>query len=302
MYDLIAHTEDYLQQAGFRGDTGTNWYPSEASVVDKTTGKVIGTCMRQAYLRAIRHPGLPKGPSSDTILKMGKWLELMMVDTWKSMGILVDQSVRFRNERVWLSGELDVVLREPGSNTLFGAEIKTFHGYKAETEIMGSKTIKAHPKDNHLLQTIIYANEFRNRLAYFKLFYLARDNGRRKQFNIAISPSTKQGEPTLASIDDEPITSFTVEDIYARYAKLTEAVKSCALPPAEFQLRYTDERIEADFANGLMSKKKYTDFHKKGEEARPGDWQCSYCPYKNFCYSSAPAPVAEEESGSETDL
>lgn len=54
------------------------------------------------------------------------------------------------------------------------------------------------------------------------------------------------------------------------------------LPPAEYQWAYEPQKIEQMWAAGEITKKAYEAW-KKGKERAPGDWQCKYCPHKNFC-------------------
>lgn len=57
-------------------------------------------------------------------------------------------------------------------------------------------------------------------------------------------------------------------------------------PPAEYQLRYPDAKIEALFKEGLVFKTRYQKWQKQlqGFE-HMGDWQCAYCNYKSRCVS-----------------
>jgi len=60
-------------------------------------------------------------------------------------------------------------------------------------------------------------------------------------------------------------------------------LKSDTPPNREFALRYSDEVFEMMVENGTLSKTK-----TKQWEQNPlntvGDWQCSYCDWKDECY------------------
>ena len=53
------------------------------------------------------------------------------------------------------------------------------------------------------------------------------------------------------------------------------------LPPADFEYRYSAEKIEALFKQGSIGKAKYAEWKKKGTTL--GAWQCRYCSYKLSC-------------------
>jgi hypothetical protein len=53
------------------------------------------------------------------------------------------------------------------------------------------------------------------------------------------------------------------------------------LPPAEYEWAYSAEKIEKMNSMGLLTKKAYDGWKKKKEKV--GDWQCLYCPQKQFC-------------------
>jgi hypothetical protein len=62
------------------------------------------------------------------------------------------------------------------------------------------------------------------------------------------------------------------------------------LPPAEYQYRYSDAKIEACASKGLIGQTKYKEWKtwKNGKRRKAGvpmigDWQCRYCPYKLQC-------------------
>jgi hypothetical protein len=53
------------------------------------------------------------------------------------------------------------------------------------------------------------------------------------------------------------------------------------LPPADFEYRYSAEKIEALYKKGAIGKKKYADWKKTGSIV--GAWQCRYCAHKLAC-------------------
>ena len=56
------------------------------------------------------------------------------------------------------------------------------------------------------------------------------------------------------------------------------------LPPAEYDWKYTDAKIEDMWSKGVLGKTKYQKWKKqnKGFE-RLGAWQCAYCGWAGKC-------------------
>lgn len=64
------------------------------------------------------------------------------------------------------------------------------------------------------------------------------------------------------------------------------------LPPADYQYKYPDHKIESLGQSGLISETKLKEYKtwKSGRRRKPGqpiigDWQCRYCPFKYPCIS-----------------
>ena len=76
---------------------------------------------------------------------------------------------------------------------------------------------------------------------------------------------------------------MTIENLLNRYREL-QVKLLVETPPRDFELRYSDiERVEEDFKLGVMTKSRYEDYHRN--ELKPiGDWQCSFCDWKDHCY------------------
>jgi hypothetical protein len=239
--------------------------------------------------------------STEYIFELGRASEKLLIEIWKQMGVWVADHFRFQDTAYALSGELDVVLREP-NNTIYGVEVKSFYGYQAKADITGRRGMAGKPKDNHLLQTIVYAYEFRQYLDHFKMFYIGRDNAARASFKVQIVPDMPDGANVILRpcLDGKPIMEYTVQDILERYKQAALFISSKTPPPRDYELVYSDEKNEKLFASKQMSKSKYEKWQKG--KASPGDWECSYCPYKTMCYNLTPnaVPAVPEEEEEDT--
>jgi hypothetical protein len=303
-----------------------NLYPSEASVEYRDAygdRVVLGTCMRQAWLRyktmehlgKTREPTLvvsrgPKDvavkakdftPKTMWIFRAGDKFEELVLAQMRHAGVLAAEHRRFIKpirHGYYLSGELDAVGMEPETGVLFGVEVKSAYGYMAESNIIGTKTMrkagkKGQPRDSNLLQAAIYDDQWPE-LEYFKLAYILRDSMLRTEFDISVHPDTG-----VISIDGEAIEEYTLHDVYARYATLALHIQSGSIPARDFELTYSDEQMDKKFRLSKLSKTNSDAWGKysgrleqirttgKGRALkRPalGDWQCSYCNYSDFCY------------------
>ena len=297
-FDLVKATEDFLCRPSFRGHSDCHLYPSEASVVvtDKFGDRVVhGGCLRSGYYRCTGEEAIPFDARSKSIFELGNTVEDMLVADWQQMGIFIAHGVRFQNLEYNLSGEIDVVLRNPETDQLFGVEIKSFYGYFATTEIFGNKGKAGQAKMNNLLQTLVYAREFKDSLNHFKLFYEDRGDGSKKSFDVSVVPTELEDTSIVYRpvVDGKVIAEFTVDDIYARYALLNKHILDGVIPDRDFELRFSNDRIERDYQNGKISDSKYNKFKRVSkrdgsvkyvERDRPGDWNCLYCKYKDLCW------------------
>ncbi len=215
-YDLVQSTENFMTRKGFRGDTGMHFYPSEGSVkvVDANGNReVLGNCLRASYFRCVGEQGAPYSVRTQFIFSLGKHVEDMLVEIWKKMGIYEARSVKFYNPDFNVSGELDVVLRNPLTDALFGVEVKSFYGYFAGAQIMGTKRKAGVPKSSQLLQTLIYAKEFEGQLDHFKMWYQERGDGQHRTFDVRAVPAERNGDIIyLPEVDGEILLRMLQHD------------------------------------------------------------------------------------------
>jgi len=286
-YNLIEATDQHMVRPKVHLPRNKYFYPSESSVrwIDSNNiPRVSGSCLRASYYRVTGERGLPTDPYSEWIFRLGKKVEEILVEEWKQMGIWVTNNAKFYDQDHRVSGEIDVVLVEPDTNTLFGVECKSFYGYYATKEICGSRNQAPRPKTAHLLQTLIYTDLCKRHgiLDYFKLIYYARDSAKRSEFNIDIIEDNGLKRPTINGVMDY---RFTVDEIYDRFEELNTYINNNQLPPADFELRWDANKVQTFFDLGEVSKTAFQDFQKNPEKNPVGDWQCRYCAFKNHCWA-----------------
>jgi hypothetical protein len=237
-------------------------WPSEASAerIDKTVQKIVGKCMRQAYLRMIGRP------VSNNVDAIGAWkwvtgrlMETQIVDLAKisKPSIYVANGVRFYVPEFYLPLELDLVVMDPDTKRGWISECKTYDGYYAEKEIESIGM----PKLENLMQDCIYLLEaptgakmkeiikasvierdklnaqgasHRNRIDAnmemldqmsdgpmgAKLVYISRGKCNRTEFDISIAEDFDGSHYPV--VNGQMYKIFTVESVYARYRQLQQ--------------------------------------------------------------------------------
>ncbi len=289
-YHLLESTDKWLTRTRIKATRESHLYPSEASVKVKNGEdklEVIGSCQRSSYLRASKATKpAPYEARSIWIMTQGKIIENEFIARWKEMGIWVENNIKFYWPQYNLSGEVDTILAEPSTGDLFGVEVKTFYGYDAHKNILGNKSIAGFPKESHLMQTILYAYYWRESLKYFKLVYFARDDVKRREFNIGL---VDEGNKTYPVVDGAVYRKWSVQDLLSRYKSLQAFIDNETLPPRDYELIWSQERVEKENQLGNISKTAYLQFQrdvKKGRTTAIGDWRCRYCNFKSFCWKS----------------
>jgi PD-(D/E)XK nuclease superfamily len=217
---------------------------------------------------------------------LGKLIEIELIETWKLAGIYENSSIKLYDPVLNISGELDCIIKNP-SGELIVVEAKSYYGYWAAKEIEGSKYTKSKPKDQNLLQTLLYLHYFKDIVAGAKIYYVARDKGHEACFNVGMR---LVGDRHYAVIGAEGETmelhpEIYVEGILDRYRILNRFIEANVPPGREFKLRWNDAEMEDMGQSGELSKTDYAAWKKaKVDSNRQGDFQCSYCAYKKTCY------------------
>lgn len=286
-YDLMKATDEHLVRPRFQAERDRRFYPSEASVQmrDEHGDLVVhGGCLRASYFRLSgEFEGSPYDARTHWIFKQGDSVETMLVEQWKEMGVWVDNSVKFVDTENNISGELDAILAEPPTGQLYGVEVKSFYGYQAETQLFGNRKIKAFPKWSQLLQTLVYLNHFEDRLPFFRMVYFARDSVKRRTFKIEFE---HDGAVKYPKVEGEVVRSFSMDDVLARYRQLRTHVESNTVPPPDYELQYSATKIQDYHGKGKISDSKFNKWQsgKLKRHEHVGDWQCSYCRFKEVCW------------------
>ena len=279
--NLINMVDNYLEnpyevhQHTHRG----YYHPSQASCLVKNEygeETVVGNCLRSVYWQ---HKGIketnPMTARGIRICGVGKMVERFEIEHFKQMGIWRGNNIKFFDPRHNISGEADCFIWDQDRKTNIGVEVKSGYDYKFRSEVIGSPTRPGKPKMGHLLQTLIYIDYFK---IPFKILYFDRGNAARKEYDITIN---SDGTP---SVDGKKINNgLSIPRCLARFKELEEHLKDNVLPRRDFELKYSKERIGFLSDSRRLNKGQQEEF-SKNKDLDMGDWECSYCEYKDYCW------------------
>ena len=249
-------------------------YPSEASIISRTDGTVIGKCHRASY-----YSWMGEKPTNEIdargmwTMNFGKKLEDMYTENFKQLGIWAGNNVKFFDPIHNVSGEADIFVFDEGQK-IIGVEIKSAYGYGFQ------KKVTQFPKMENLLQVALYMKHF----PYpWKLIYHSRDTMENVEYNITMANEEVNGKMMeFLYVNDIPVRVFYIEDIYTRFQQLGEYITKKILPPREYTYGYTLEQSVDRHSQGQISKTKLAQV--KGKKATDSDWQCLYCSHLDRCW------------------
>lgn len=252
-----------------------HFYPTQASCFDRD-GNVHGSCLRKVgYDFFNAGKSNPLKPDSYYTFGVGKHIELMLVDWFKEMGLFVGHNIKFFNPEFFVSGELDIVIREnPGSDVLVGIECKSSHGPFFRTEVVTGKPGQPpKPKDEHVMQVMLYLDNFPT-LPYFVLVYVGRDDFSRTEYALRLVDVNGDMFPEITPANGNPYIDyrFSMANIYNRYKDMMAYIKEGTLPPCDYRPLMSKAEMEQDFADGKVTKAKMKKFDDG--ELLTADWQC----------------------------
>lgn len=304
-FSLDYITKQYIDYEGdFSFERAPSFYPSEASY-EFDNGDIIGKCHRATYYRLTKQkPTNPPSFSSRLKMKLGKVIEEAVIESWKKAGIWRGNNTKFYDAQSNISGELDCVICDPNNpNEYWVVEVKTFDGYQAAKSLLGLSGEEPKPKDENLMQGFIYAVRGRDKFKGTKIYYLARDKGDTMEFDITVLEKDGDFFPIVTAYPPgkPPITktytNLSYNNLIARYAKLAKYLVDGEVPPREYSLYYTNKQMEEKIKEKALSDTDIENYQsginpKTRQKAssvlfkRNGDWQCSYCNYKDKCWQT----------------
>ena len=284
--DLIKKVDSYLEtpRAVSPPRYHRGYHPSAASCLIKNEydeDEVVGKCLRNSYWS---HKSVEKSNPMNSrgvrICSVGSMVERWETDKYKEMGIWRGNNVKFFDKDHGISGEVDAFVWDEQMKSLVGIEIKTGYGYMFQSKVIGKpdRNLKGEPKLDHLMQVMLYMKYFKD-IPLFKMVYIDRGNAARVEFNITIDKDSGG-----VNVDGKRFCErLTIPSILHRYEELGKCLEDGVLPERDYQLQYSKEHLQFLYDSNRMTKTDSKVFERTGNVER-GDWRCSYCDYKDYCW------------------
>jgi hypothetical protein len=277
--------EAFLSEKLPRFKPDNHFYPSQASVELQTPhgAKIEGECLRKLYWFKKGEPfSNPTPPPALWKMELGNKVSELIVEQAKKRGVYVADEVPFVDEENKISGRVDLMYRHPVTQEIVGVEIKSVGGYQAlKGVITGPYGTVLKPKIPHQLQTLIYLDFFNKNMGVnlFEVAYIARCTGERNVFRCTLTDDRE------LLIDGMP-TGLKPDGIYGRFRKLQGYLEKEQLPPRDYEISYSREKIKSLARSGSLTKKQ-RETVSAGKKVVKGDYSCQICPFKDRCWESS---------------
>ncbi len=291
----------------------SNLTPSSASVIvpDGMGGqKAVGACLRQQYYKITGVEESSSTVNVDWTLSaiMGDSMHKMMdylIDTHGfAMGIQkITSEHPIYDKAIKLSGRSDLIAWDHNNKEPVGIEVKSIGEYKAKKAL-------EQPLEEHVLQSVVYL-DFYNRnivdsqkkIKKWYLWYVSRTENWSVKAKPHGSEFTMLWDYCIELDDKVPIikgNGFTqrwehyhVDKIYDRYKSLTDYIATGTLPPRDYDIKYSEEKIAGLYKLNAIPKKTDQEaiekWLKKGApsgklKVEMGDGECMFCDYSDLCW------------------
>jgi len=336
-WSFIKHVTDYMTRPKFGEQKAPTLWPSSAT--GTKDDQLVGKCRRQAFFRYasdhylfsskyssyeefynhVSENKLPNSTYSEWIFRQGDLYEDHCINLSKEAGVFIATQVSVYIPKFNVSGKIDLIVINPETSKYHVVEVKSVYGFNANsvlgTEAQHKKGIMGEPRDSHLMQLGIYQWWFANNNEDFgpgMLVYGSRDTGRYGEYYVTVEVNP---EDDLEYIYYQPITpvqgikvnsGISIKSIMKNYHYLMTCVEDKIIPPRDYDLLYSDEKITQLYEAKLLSKADTAQYEKRKKQleegksrvvkkVEKGDWQCRFCNYKTICYD-------KESKAKELDL
>lgn len=286
-----------------------SWHPSSASVVylnQHDEEVVVGRCLRQQYYDRTGVEGMPADDVTGVMKAMaGNVWSDWLVTRIKEAGFWYGDEVSFYDTDLNCSGRVDVIVKEEGTNHPIGVEIKTTGLFLSDGVIKHTAKKPLAPKEDHTLQCMVYLYHWMKfGIKKWVLFYMGRDSFEQNEHIIRLvtDPETKTRYPIISNeMGTMDWKHLRLEDIIKRWHELADHLKKKTVPPRDFEMQFSNDKIVKMFHRGELTKTNTNKIAKKlqggpVDSTTPpvltiGDWQCRFCAFADTCYGSESSDV-----------
>ena len=297
---------DYRKSSSFHASAASVTIPNSLGGQE-----IVGACNRQQYLRIKDVPRSDIGETDWNIAALlGEKVHDLAVDLINDHGFTMGLQILkaehpFFDPRINLSGRCDILCWDYNQQMPIGIEVKSVGEYKA------GKVLES-PQPEHVLQAMLYLDYYKNTIPdnqkapeRWYIWYFARTESWAIKGKKHGSPFTMLWDFYITLSGPEKTVTvhtpngperwehFNINNIHRRYHELKQAVTLEELPPRDFDLQYSVEKIVGMYKHGKLEFKKYTEPVKKWlDKGSPegklklaiGDFECRVCPWKSHCW------------------
>lgn len=277
-------------------------WPSEASATYMKDGQeiVVGKCRRAIFFRylvysykfydkyrmwkplvdKLRAQSKPVDKYMLWIWAAGEQAEEFLIEQSKKSGIYVAEQVPVYVKSHNISGKKDIEVYNPETNKLTIVEAKSVYGFGGNS-VLGSESSRrkgfmGEPRESNLMQIAIYhwwTASMDDAYEESRLVYIARDTGRYAEYLVR---TVEEDETT--HIEYRPWhpysgpwkrVPYTIDNILETYLKIQEWVDNGTIPGRDFDILWSQERLDAAYEAdelGKGDKEKYEKLRKREEE------------------------------------
>ena len=332
-WSFITHITDHLTKPRLGEQKQPTLWPSGATA--EIDDLLVGKCRRQNFLRyakdnyafssdyahlkplydIVKEKTIPPGTYIQWIWRAGELYEQYCIDVAKESGVFIAEQVPIYIPEFNVSGKIDLVTINPTTGKYHIVEVKSVYGFGANS-VLGTDSQRKNgslgePRESHLMQLGIYQAWYGNPSEDFAealLVYGARDTGKYGEYLVTVELNEEDGKhyihykPNSPCIGPKVNSKITIENILLNYKLVQDSLATGEVPPRDYDLLYSQDKIEEMYQQGLLGKidtaqhekrKKQIEEGKKRvvKAVEKGDWQYRLCEYKNICYDSSGAAI-----------
>lgn len=353
-WSVADHLTNHLGRPKMGDEKHPTLWPSEASaVVTNQWGEqeVLGKCRRATFFRfaianynfskdyahlkplvqELQRTEIPVEGYLRWIWQAGSLHEENLVNLAKASGIYITEQTRVYLPGYNMSGLLDFIAINPTNYKYSIVEIKSVYGFGGNV-VLGTpyerkKKILATPRDSNLMQIALYDWHYagpRDEFEHSRLLYGDRGTGRDAEYGVR---TETQPDGTIKIFywgisphnTPEVESPITVDSILNDgYKYVTDHLLAGMIPPRDFEMRWSEEKLEIlrqRDAHLPKSKQKLTkkdreqlekiaakreeNLVREKEGKKPlkdlkpvekGDWACGYCSFRAACFNKDGTP------------
>lgn len=331
-WSLIEHINQFLRRPSLGDPRQPTLWPSEASAV--VDSQLVGKCRRAVFLRYnldrnkyyeldndyedVRSIKEEVNNYTLWIFEQGKLYEDHLVELSQLGGVYISGQTPVYIRDLNISGKIDLICINPETSKLSIAEMKSVYGHGGNHTI-GKPGIRSQgklgtPRESHLMQLGIYHYKLALDNEAFeasRLLYGSRDTGRYAEYSVYLNKVEDDYHiiyEGIAPYKTAPTDSkISLRNMFQQYKYILDCTETNTLPPRDFDLTYSFDKIKAMYDAGELAETNREKFQKileREEENKTrvaegkapkkslkmlelGDYQCGYCEFRKFCYPEA---------------